>query len=223
MKRTLSLISAILAMLMLASCGGKTNNDDETLPEGSDTTVETTETTEETAGEEELAYTSAEELLVVLMNGYNDTASEETMLYVAGGNSYNFDTVKMDAPAKFVALADTDYDDNLGYPAADAGKLDDAASMFNMMNVNTFTCAAFHFADSNDVDAMIEPLKNNILARQWVCGSPEKLYIAKMPGDYLVMAWGVASSGGIIDNFAATLAITVPDAEVVVNQAISAE
>ncbi|MBE6569759.1 MAG: hypothetical protein E7658_06045 [Ruminococcaceae bacterium] len=220
MKRTLSLIAAILAMLMLASCGA--NNEDETLTGENDTTVDTTETTEDTAGEE-IAYTSAEELLVTLMNGYNENASEETMLYVAGGNSYNFDTVKMDAPAKFVALADTDYDENLGYPAADAGKLDDAASMFNMMNINTFNCAAFHFADSSDVDAMVEPLKNNIMARQWICGSPEKLYIAKLPGDYLVMAWGVASSGGIIDNFAASIAITVADADIVVNETIGAE
>ena len=219
MKRTLSLIAAVLAMLMLASCGAN-NTTDETLPNDNDTVVENTE---ETAGTVELSYASAEELLVVLMNGYNATASEETMLYVAGGNSYNFDTVKMDAPAKFVALADTDYDENLGYPAADAAKLDDVASMFNMMNINTFNCAAFHFADSSDVDAMVEPLKANILARQWICGSPEKLIIAKVPGDYLVMAWGVASSGGIIDAFGASITTSAAGAEIVVDQAIAAE
>lgn len=218
MKKFLSLTAALLAVLMLVTACGSDNTDsnETTDPAANETTAP------DTTAAPELAYKSAEELLVLLMNTYNESAAEEAKLYVAGGNNFNFDTVKMDAPAKFVALADSDYDANLGYPEADVAKLDDAASMFNMMNANVFNCAAFHFANSADVDAMVEPLKANILARQWVCGAPEKLVIIKMPGDYLVMIWGATSFGGIVDPFAASIPTTVEGASIVVEHTFAA-
>ncbi|MBR2445412.1 MAG: hypothetical protein IKB28_01950 [Clostridia bacterium] len=183
----------------------------ETEADSSTTTEETT-----TAAPAELAYKSAEELLKLLMDAYNANATEDTMLYVCGGNPYNFETTNPEGPAKFVALEDGDYDANLGYPTADISKQDDAASMFNMMNINVFNCYAVHFTNSADVDAMATAIKDNILARQWICGAPEKLVIAKMPGDYLVVVWGAVEFGGVVDPFTASFATTVEGSSIVV-------
>ena len=48
------------------------------------------------------------------------------------------------APGNF-SMDDADLlDSSLGFPAAEAGKIDGAASLVHMMNLNTFTCGAFH-------------------------------------------------------------------------------
>ena len=212
MKKILAMILAAMMLLSLVACG----NDAETeIGTNNETKVETEVETEATPAPE-LSYKSALELLNQILNGYNAGATEETMLYVAGGNINNFETTNMEGPAKFVALADEDYDQNLGYPAADASKIDDAASMFNMMNVNMFNCYTVHFANSGDVDSMVEAIKANILARQWICGAPEKLVIVKVPGDYLVVVWGVVQFGGIVDPFVASIANSVEGATTVV-------
>lgn len=208
MKKLLAILLAAMMLLSLVACGETVDSESESESETDAPVVE-------------LAYKSALELLETLKNGYNAGVAEEAQLFVAGGNINNFETTSMDGPAKFVPLADEDYDANLGYPAADVAKIDDAASMFNMMNANMFTCYAVHFANGDDVDAMVETLKTNILARQWICGAPEKLVIAKVPGNYLVVVWGVVQSGGIVDPFAASFASSVEGTEIVVEENIA--
>lgn len=210
MKKLLAILLAAMMLLSLVACGETVDSESESESES-----------ETDAPVVELAYKSALELLETLKNGYNAGAAEEAQLFVAGGNINNFETTSMDGPAKFVPLADEDYDANLGYPAADVAKIDDAASMFNMMNANMFTCYAVHFANGDDVDAMVETLKTNILARQWICGAPEKLVIAKVPGNYLVVVWGVVQSGGIVDPFAASFASSVEGTEIVAEENIA--
>lgn len=210
MKKLLAILLAAMMLLSLVACG-ETNE-----TEAPETSAPETNAPETEAPAVELAYKSALELLQVVMNGYNAGATEDTMLYVAGGNINNFETTSFDGPATFVALENEDYNANLGYPAADVAKIDDAASMFNMMNTNVFNCYAVHFTNSDDVDAMVETLKANILARQWICGSPEKLVIVKVPGDYLIVVWGAVQFGGIVDPFVASFATSVEGSSIVV-------
>ena len=237
MKRILALTLAVLMLAMCFVACGKTetpetpdNNNDNTNTEtpGDNTGDNTDDTTGETTDDTqtvEPAYKSALELLTIIYNGYNATATEETMLYVAGGNSFNFDTVSFEGPGKFVPLAGEDYADdysqNLGIPEADVAKLDDAASMFNMMNANMFTSYAVHFTNEADVDAMVETLKTSILARHWICGSPDKLIIAKAPGNYLIVTWGVSVDGGIVLPYTESFATLVPGSTIVVTENIA--
>ena len=210
MKKLLAILLAAMMLLSLVACGetGETE-----LPENNEAENNESETE---APAVELAYNSALELLQLVMDSYNAAATEDTMLYVAGGNINNFETTSFEGPATFVALDAEDYNANLGYPAADAAKLDDAASMFNMMNTNVFNCYSVHFTNGDDVDAMVEVIKNNILARQWICGSPEKLVIVKVPGDYLIVVWGAVQFGGIVDPFVASFATSVEGSSIVV-------
>ena len=222
MKRIIALTLALMMLTMSFVACNKTENQPEQTTEA---VVENNQTeapvVEETEAAVELPYANALELLNIIFNGYNATATEDTMLYVAGGNINNFDTCSMEGPAAFVALADEDYDQNLGIPASEVAKIESAASMFNMMNTNVFNSFAVQFKDGTDVDASIEAIKANVLARQWICGSPEKLVIVKMPGDCIVVVWGAVQFGGIVDPYAASIATLVEGTTTVVEHSFA--
>ena len=215
MKKILALILAAMMLLSLVACGNTTETETET-------EIQTeTETETETEAVVELPYKSATELLNLVFTTYNAGATEETMLYVAGGNINNFETTNMEGPAKFVPLANEDYDQNLGYPVAEVSKIVEAASMFNMMNANMFNCYTVQFAEGTDVNAVAEAIKTNVLARRWMCGAPEKVAIVKFPGDYLLVVWGVVQFGGIVDPFVASLSGIVEGVETLVEANIA--
>ena len=214
MKKILALILAAMMLLSLVACGNTTETETETEIQ--------TETETETEAVVELPYKSATELLNLVFTTYNAGATEETMLYVAGGNINNFETTSMEGPAKFVALANEDYDQNLGFPVAETSKIVDAASMFNMMNTNVFNCYTVQLAEGTDVKAVAEAVKANILARRWICGAPEKLVIVQFPGDCLLVVWGAVQFGGIVDPFAASLSSVVEGTEVLVEHTFAA-
>ena len=222
MKKILALT---LALMMLTMCFVACNKDggaDDTTTPADDTADTTTPVVEDTTPAPELAYKSALEMLQIIFDKYNAAqATDDTKLWVCGGNVNNFETTNPEGPAAFVALDNEDYNQNLGFPAAEAGKIVSAASMFNMMNANTFNCFTIQLTEDTDVDATINTLKDNILARQWICGSPEKLVIAKAPGNYIIAVWGVVEFGGIVDPVAQSFATSVEGASIVVEHSFA--
>ena len=108
-------------------------------------------------------------------------------------------------------------DYSLSFPAADAGKLSDAASLTHMMNANTFTAGAFHVASSSDVDSVVSDLKDNIMNRQWMCGFPDKLVILTL-GDYVISCYGAED---LVDQFSEKVTEAFTDAAVVCDEAIA--
>ena len=214
MKRLIALTLALLMLTMsFVACTG---NSDETT-EAPETTVAPDTTEEVTEAPVVLPYSNAAELLQIIFEKYNAAqATDDTKLWVCGGNINNFETCNPEGPAAFVALDNEDYNQNLGIPAAEADKIASAASMFNMMNANTFNCFTVQLNDGVDADAFISTLKDNILARQWICGAPEKLVIAKAPGNCIIAVWGVVEFGGIVDPVAQSFATSVEGVEIVV-------
>ena len=222
MKKILALT---LALLMLTMCFVACNKDggaDDTTTPADDTADTTTPVVEDTTPAPELAYKSALEMLQIIFEKYNAAqATDDTKLWVCGGNINNFDTCNPEGPAAFVALDNEDYNANLGIPAAEASKIASAASMFNMMNANTFNCFTVQLNDGVDADAFVSTLKDNILARQWICGAPEKLVIAKAPGNCIIAVWGVVEFGGIVDPVAQSFATSVEGAQIVVEHSFA--
>ena len=146
------------------------------------------------------------ELLETVWNTYSD----DEKFPAAGGDSSE-ENQRAGAPGAF-STADTDtLEYMLGFPAAEAGKIDAAASLMHMMNMNTFTCGAFHAKSSGDLTALCAALRENILARHWMCGIPDKLVIVTV-GDYIVSFFGNAE---LADTFAAKLAAAYPSAKTV--------
>jgi hypothetical protein len=216
MKKIIALTLALLMLTMSFVACNKTEPETTTEPTAQDTKAP--ETTEEvTEAPVQLAYNSAIEMLQIIFEKYNAAqATDDTKLWVGGGNINNFDTVNPEGPAAFVALTNEDYDQNLAVPASEVEKIESAASMFNLMNTNNFNCFTIQFKAGTDVDAAINAIKENILARRWICGAPEKLVIIKMPGDCILVVWGAVQFGGIVDPFAASIATLVEGATTVV-------
>lgn len=146
------------------------------------------------------------ELLETVWNTYSDDEK-----FPAAGGDYSEENQRDGAPGAF-STADTDtLEYMLGFPAAEAGKIDAAASLMHMMNMNTFTCGAFHAKSSGDLTALCAALRENILARHWMCGIPDKLVIVTV-GDYIVSFFGNAE---LADTFAAKLTAAYPSAKTV--------
>ena len=78
------------------------------------------------------------------------------------------------APGSF----DVSNADNLTYqltfPSADVSLIDGAASLVHMMNLNTFTCGAFHVSDAGNVSTVAADIRSAVQGKQWMCGFPDK-------------------------------------------------
>ena len=184
MKKILSVLLCTAALLSLTACGAASSG----TPDKAD------------------APASALEMLETVWNAYTD----DEKFPAAGGDSSE-ENMRTDAPGTFsVADADT-LDFSLGFPAADADKIDDAASLTHMLNGNTFTCGAYHAKNAADVPALCTALRENILARRWMCGFPDKLVVVSA-GEYVAAYFGLSD---MVDTFTAKLTAAYPNARVV--------
>lgn len=167
---------------------------------------------EEKPAEEETPAADAVAPLDVLTGAWNAMGDDEKFP-IAGGD---YNNSVMDAPGAF-NIADAEaLDSMLGLNADGAAKIDAAASLMHMMNANTFTCGAFNVIAGEDVSAFVSALKDNIQARQWMCGFPEKLVIVTID-NCVVSMFG---NGQIIDSFTAKITANYASASIVVDEAI---
>lgn len=187
MKKIMAIVCAIVMALACAACGGTGNNG-------------------ASAETEKAEIASCEDLLNQVWN----TFAEDEKFAAMGGDMNN----TVDGAAGNFDLADTE---NLMYmlhiPEENIAQIDEAASLIHMMNANTFTGAAFHLENSDDVDVFIESLKENIMGTQWMCGFPDTLNIFVVNGEYVVSAFGNAE---IMENFKTKLNEVFGDSAVIV-------
>ena len=188
MKRTLSLILALVMALSLAACGKK---DD---------------------GKADNADAPADSL--ALLTKVWDSYTDDEKFPAAGGD---YETSVDDAPGAF----DPSNADNLNFlltvPTEDASLIDDAASLMHMMNANTFTCGAFRLKDAADADAVCTAIRDGLNSKQWMCGFPDKMVIAKVSG-CIVSVYGAED---LVNTFRDKLTAAYENAEIVYDEAIA--
>lgn len=201
MKKKVLLMMVMMSLLCLFGCGNKANG------EGAQQNTEETQTNESV----KVDVKDATELLTNVWSAY-----EEAERFPVGGGDY--DNIVMDAPGKYDVSKAEEMDSVLGLPQDSAALIDDAASMMHMMNANTFTGGVYHVADTANQDALIDSLKDNIMSRQWICGFPDTLIIAKVGGEYVVSAFGNAE---IIETFKTNLKATFEMTDVVVEESLT--
>lgn len=131
---------------------------------------------------------SASEILEKVWSKY----SADEKFPATGGSEKH---MKEDNPGKFDVSDAEALDFELGFPKTNASEIDDAASLMHMLNQNNFSCGVYHVKDSGNVEALAGEIKENILARQWLCGFPEKLVILTV-GDYIVSVFGAGELTG---------------------------
>ena len=109
-----------------------------------------------------------------LLTSVWSTYSEDDKFPAAGGDAeHSVD----DAPGSFdVSNADS-LTYQLTFPSADVSLIDGAASLVHMMNLNTFTCGAFHVSDAGNVSTVAADIRSAVQGKQWMCGFPERLVI----------------------------------------------
>ena len=178
MKKILALLLAAVMVLSLAACTNKGSEGGATSPCGAQTNQPK----------------SALEILEKVWSKY----SADEKFPATGGSEKH---MKEDMPGKFDVSDAEALDFELGFPKANASEIDDAASLMHMLNQNNFSCGVYHVKDSGNVEALAGKIKENILARQWLCGFPEKLVILTI-GDYIVSVFG---AGELTDTFVAKL------------------
>ena len=178
MKKILAFILAAVMVLSLAACADKGSEGGATSPSGAQTNQPK----------------SALEILEKVWSKY----STDEKFPATGGSEKH---MKDDKPGKFDVSDAEALDFDLGFPKAQASEIDDAASLMHMLNQNNFSCGVYHVKDSANVEALAGKIKENILARQWLCGIPEKLVILTV-GDYIVSVFG---AGELTDTFVAKL------------------
>ena len=189
MKKLISLALVLaMALTILAGCGATADN----------------------GGNNAAAPASALEVLENVWALFGD----DEKFPVMGGD---FEASVMDAPAVWNSDLLVDLSYSLQLPEAEMAKVADAATMIHMMNANTFTSAVLHLNEGEDVAAFAASAKESIMAAQWMCGFPEKLVIADMGGNYLLIAYGLNDA---INPFEAKLAEAYADANVICSEAI---
>lgn len=178
MKKILAFILAAVMVLSLAACADKGSEGGATSPSGA----------------QKDQPKSALEILEKVWSKY----STDEKFPATGGSEKH---MKEDKPGKFDVSDAEALDFELGFPKAQASEIDDAASLMHMLNQNNFSCGVYHVKDSGNAEALAGKIKDNILARQWLCGFPEKLVILTV-GDYIVSVFG---AGELTDTFVAKL------------------
>lgn len=152
---------------------------------------------------------------LTILNAIWNTYSDEEKFPAAGGDSEH---AVDGAPGSF----DVSNADNLSYlltfPADDASLIDSAASLVHMMNLNTFTCGAFHVADANNVARLADDLRTTIQAKRWMCGFPDKLVIVTV-GQSVFSVYG---NEELVNTFRDKLLASYSAATAVYDEAINA-
>lgn len=187
MKKIISILLAAVMVLAFAACGNNSGNN----------------------GGNDAAVTDPLEVL----NKVWSALPEDYKFPAAGGDNNN---AVEDKPGKF-DISDTDnLDYMLSFPAGSVDLIDSAASISHMMNMNTFTCGAYHVKNVADAKTLAQALRDSIQSRQWMCGFPDKLVVITI-NEVVVAMYGDEE---LINSFRDTLTASYPAAVIDFDEAI---
>lgn len=221
MKKILSLmLSVCLMAAMMAGCRGADSNDTtgstgDTAGSTQNTTPSTDPSTEPSTDTSEPDNATDSEAVSILSQIW-DQFGEDERFATYGGTVEN-------AVDNAPGALDLTYTEELMtkylMPQQHLDKISEGASLVHMMNSNIFTSAVFRFTDAGEVETIAEDLYQNILNAQWICGSPDRLIIATVGEDALLMAFG---SSDAMTMFQQKLAAAHADAKILQDTSIAA-
>lgn len=208
MKKVIAIVLALVMLASFAACGKKTT--DGNAPE---TNAPETNAPETSAPETDAptADTNAVDVLSTIFATY----AEDKKFPIGGGDEAN---MSMEGPAKYdVALAE-ELNNVVQLPASQNANIEEAATVMNMMNANSFTGAAYLLKEGTDAAVFADDFKAGLDTAQWMCGFPEKFVVIKA-GGYVITAYGLADN---IEYFKTQAAAAHADAEVLLEGDIAA-
>ena len=102
-------------------------------------------------------------------------------------------------------------------PETELAKITDAASLVHGMMLNNLTCGVFRVGSANAA-AFADAMHTAVAGNRWMCGMPEKMVIAIVGGEYVLMMFGINDA---LKGLETGLASVYPDAVVKYNEAIT--
>ena len=226
MRKLLAFLLAAALLVSAVACGmtaddGKipgdgdpTNNNDSTNNDSNNNDSSNNDSNGGNDTQTPPTYQNAHELLAAIWSNYE----QNEQFPIMGGD---YDNVVENAPGAFDlshAEAAANIDSLISFPSEEIGKIDSAASIIHGMNTNMFTCGAFHVTDAGEVQSVADRIKNHILTKQFLCGSPEHLTILRVPGNYLIVLYGIKDN---VDAFAKKTRTLIPDTTTLTEQSLS--
>lgn len=187
MKKIISILLAAAMVLAFAACGNNSGSN----------------------GGNDAAVTDPLEVL----NKVWSALPEDYKFPAAGGDNNN---AVEDKPGKFDISDADNLDYMLSFPADSTTLIDSAASISHMMNMNTFTCGAYHVKNAADAKTLAQSLRDSIQSRQWMCGFPDKVVVLTV-NEVVVAMYGDEE---LINSFRDTLTASYPAAVIDFDEAI---
>ena len=152
---------------------------------------------------------------LTILNTVWASYSEDEKFPAAGGD-YSEANMTDGQPGTVGLENASDVEYLLSIPASVVAMADDGASLFHMMNGNTFTCGAYRVKEGTDVDALAQSIRDAIQGRRWMCGFPDKIIVATVD-NYIVSVFGLED---LVDNFRDTMVSVYPATSVVFDEPI---
>ena len=190
MKKWIAMLLAVLTAVSLTACAAKSGG-------------------QETASD-------IPDALTILDTVWASYSEDEK--FPAAGGDYSEENMTDGKPGKVSLEKPSEIEYLLTLPASVIEEADDAASLFHMMNGNTFTCGVLHLKDAGQLDAAAGEVKTYVMNTQWMCGFPDKLVVASA-GGCLIAMFGIEE---IINLFRDKLTAAYADAVVLADEPINA-
>lgn len=216
MKKTITLLLVFcLAASCLAGCrmgGGEDTTPTQPTQEATPPTTEPSEMPTEDVTLQGSASTQSAKILSNIWGTY----SESERFAVYGGAVENSVS---DGPGDLDMKNTEEITTRYLVPEDQLATIREGASLVHMMNNNIFTAVVFQLADKANENTLAKALRDKIQGNQWICGQPDKLLIANLEDDHLLMAFG---SKDAMDTFRGKLMGVYADAEILFEENITA-
>lgn len=227
MKKIIALILAVLMLVSMVACGNTNDND----------VSNNGETTNNVAGNETNADSNAPEVApsksaVEVINGaigkfcevlaatFEMSAEDVKGSFVGGYFSDDETTITMGEAAKHPVNVQESVEALKTFSLmtdAEIAKIDDAATLYHMMNTNNFSASAMRVVDAGEVDAFANTMKSLIANNRWMCGFPERYLVVKVD-TCVISVYGLTDN---VNAFKTALTETYDNAVVVCDEAFA--
>ena len=181
MKKFLAFLLAALMVFSMTACAPSMN--ETTAPSTTPATTPTQPSTQSTTVPANDNQNGSTQILSAIWDTYKD----EDRFAAYGGAVENS---VADAPGALDLSNTEEITGRYLLPEDQLANVTEAASLVHMMNNNIFTAAVFGLKDGTDMQTVAEALFDNVMNNQWVCGQPDKLVLADMGSNQLLMAFG---------------------------------
>ena len=189
MKKIIALALSVLMLVSFAACGGNGGNSAAKL-EGVSAPVD-------------------------ILNTVWGSYADDEKFFAMGGD---YENMVDNAPGAVDAANAETMQALLVCPADATAMVDGAASLIHGMLANNFTAGAYHIKDGADQAAFVSAMQTALKNNQWMCGIPEKMVIATLASDYVVVVYG---SADIVDNFKTKLTTAYDVTTIAVEEALA--